>query len=64
MPKLARFTESDGNGEFVVIFDTDDPDLSEYEGSYVLAEMVSISGDVTTFPCDRELRDPVEQGLI
>jgi hypothetical protein len=63
MAKLARFTESDGSGEFVVIFDNDNPDLSEYEGEYTLAEMLTIQGDVTTFPCDRQLRDPVASGF-
>lgn len=58
MPKLAHFTEVDGNGEFVVIFDSDGPDVSEYEGEYKLAAMVTIVGDVTAWPCDRALRDP------
>lgn len=58
MAKLARFT--DGDKEFVVIFDTDDPDMSEYTADGAeLAEMVSIVGDVTTFPTDRVLSDPV-----
>lgn len=57
MAKLAHFTEVDGNGEFVVIFDTNTPDTAEYEdGEYQLARMVDIDEDVSIFPCERELR--------
>lgn len=55
MATIAHFTEIDGNGEFVVIFDTDEPDTSEYEGEYELARKVTFDGDVSIFPCDREL---------
>lgn len=60
MAKLARFSEANGSGEFVVIFNSNDPDTSEYtEGGATLDEMVTILDDVTLFPTDRELRDPV-----
>ncbi len=59
MAKLAHFTEIDGNGEFVVIFNTDTPDTSDYEIGYKLERMVDIHGDVTMFPTDRELVDPI-----
>ncbi len=63
MAKLAHFTESDGEKEFVVIFTDDNPDTSEYtDGGFELARMVDVDGDVTMFPTDRELRDPVFGG--
>lgn len=58
MAKLARFTN--GDKEFVVIFDLDDPDVSEFtDDGAELAEMVTITGDVSSFPTDRVLSDPV-----
>lgn len=62
MAQLARFTSDGGDKEFVVIFGEDEPDTSEYtDGGFSLAEMVPIDGEVTTFPCDRELSDPVSR---